>query len=475
MSFRQLESLLDAQSAMREVAEEMAREARDEIERFAMHVCPGKVDEYVIRSPEGLDVLSIRELVQLAIDAVNENKSRYDKRLQTFKHIDLDEIRNLRLEVQELRRNNEWLEEQALGFHRQLKDTADEDSDRDFATVMALRRDLDHAHAKIEQLRSDNDQLRAENERLRSDLKNSEQDEKNEESPSQPTRRQPARYQRTSRSQPAPRRRSGKPPWRLAKARPAPAQPAVPFNLWSNWAQEWRDAPGNFERDCDVILVAGGTGLAWRMDIAEQLAQWWDVTPRSGGVRRAFGRLKDHELIDLIRPQRDIPSWRPGYLVGLTGRGAEAYRFLRGEEPTLSHLAELMRRHKTPEHVALNLKMAEVLWHAGYGVDIFPDAVPVEDDKIYYPDLQAELAGEMIYVECERAIEDKKPQAMTKKLALYHAATNGQAYFATASEADREQLQKLLLKTSLTMTLLTTSVERCEEETYWGDGVWVRL
>jgi len=60
-------------------------------------------------------------------------------------------------------------------------------------------------------------------------------------------------------------------------------------------------------------------------------------------------------------------------------------------------------------------------------------------------------------------------------LALYHAATDGQAYFATASEEDREQLQKLLLKTSLTMTLLTMSVERCKEETYWGEDVWVGL
>jgi hypothetical protein len=205
---------------------------------------------------------------------------------------------------------------------------------------MALQGDLDRARAKIEQLRSDNDQLRAENERLRSDLKNSEQDEGNEDPPSQPSRRQPARYQRTSRSHPAPRRRSGKPPWRLAKARPAPAQPAVPFNLWSNWAQKWRKKSGNFERDCDVILVAGGTGLTWRIDIAGQLGQWWDVDVTSGSIRRVFGRLKDHELIDLIRPQRDIPSWRPGYLVGLTGRGAEAYRFLRGEDPAMSQLAE---------------------------------------------------------------------------------------------------------------------------------------
>jgi hypothetical protein len=261
----------------------------------------------------------------------------------------------------------------------------------------------------------------------------------------------------------------------LAKARPAPAQPAVPFNLWSNWAQTWRNAKGNFTRDCDVIIIAGGTGLIWRMDIAEQLAQWWDVEPSSGSVSRAFGRVKDHRLLKLIRPDRDVKNWRPGYLVGLTDRGAEAYRFLRGEEPALSHLAELMRRHKTTEHVALNLKMAELLWHAGYDVDIFPDAVPVGDDKVYYPDLQAELAGETIYVECERAIEDKKLQAMTKKLALYHAATDAGFYFATPTEPDRERLLTMLseMKEHGAMPLHTTSIEHCLSQGKHIENVWL--
>jgi hypothetical protein len=249
----------------------------------------------------------------------------------------------------------------------------------------------------------------------------------------------------------------------------------VPFNLWSNWAQEWRNSSGNFERDCDVILVIGGTGLVWRMDIAEQLAQRWNIDPKSGSIRRAFGRLKDYNLIELMRPVRET-EWNPGYLIGLTDRGAEAYRFLRGEDPAMSQLAELARRHKTPEHVALNLKIAEVLWHAGYDVDIFPDVVPVGDSKVYYPDLQAELAGEMIYVECERAIEDKKPQAMTKKLALYHAATDAGFYFATPTESERESLITMLseMEEHRAMPLHTTSIEYLETEDYEdaGKNVW---
>jgi hypothetical protein len=249
----------------------------------------------------------------------------------------------------------------------------------------------------------------------------------------------------------------------------------VSFDIWPSWAQTWRGAKGNFKRDCDVILVAGGTGLVWRMDIAEQLAQWWDVETSSGSVSRAFGRVKDLGLIKLIRPDRDVKNWRPGYLIGLTEQGRDAYQFLRGEAPAMSQLAELARRHKTPEHVALNLKAAELLWHAGYDVDIFPDVVPVGDGKVYYPDLQAELAGETIYVECERAIEDKKPQAMTKKLALYHAATDAGFYFATPTESDRESLITMLseMKEHGAMPLHTTSIEHCLSQGKHIENVWL--
>jgi len=249
----------------------------------------------------------------------------------------------------------------------------------------------------------------------------------------------------------------------------------VPFNLWSNWAQKWHAAPGNFERDCDVILVAGGTGLAWRLDVAEQLGQWWGgIEPDSGSVRRAFGRVKDHGLVDLVRPDQET-TWRPGYLVGLTDHGAEAYRFLRGEDPATSHLAELMRRHKTPEHVALNLKVAEILWQAGYDVEIFPDVVPVGDGKVYYPDLKADLAGETIYVECERAIEDKKAQPLSRKLRLYHKATEAGFYFATPTESDRERLTTMLLAMEEHggVSMYTTSIEYLDKDYKLAGGdVW---
>jgi hypothetical protein len=45
---------------------------------------------------------------------------------------------------------------------------------------------------------------------------------------------------------------------------------------------------------------------------------------------------------------------------------------IRGKDPVRSQATELLRRHRSPEHAALNIKAAELLWRAGYNVDIFP-------------------------------------------------------------------------------------------------------
>ena len=222
----------------------------------------------------------------------------------------------------------------------------------------------------------------------------------------------------------------------------------------------------------NLILVAGDTGLAWRIDIAEQLAAWWGVRRDSGGVRRAFKRGVDNGLIEMRRPAQEIVAWRPGYLVRLTAQGREAFRFLRGEDPNPSQLSELMRRHKTLEHVALNLKIAEVLWQVGYNsIEIFPDTVPVGDGRVYYPDLKVEKDGRNIYVECERQIEGKQSKLLAKKLDLYRLAAGDSMYFATPSEKEMEALRNLILASVGSVDLHMTSVERCEE--VQGE-VWVR-
>jgi hypothetical protein len=176
-------------------------------------------------------------------------------------------------------------------------------------------------------------------------------------------------------------------------------------------------------------------------------------------------------LIELVRPKQET-EWRPGYLVGLTSQGKEVFRFLRGEDSTPPQLDELMRRHKTWEHIALNLKIAEALWQVGYnGVEIFPDTIPVGDGRVYYPDLKAERGGQIIYIECERRMERKRSELLAKKLDLYRLAAGDSMYFATPSEKELEALRNLILASVGSVDLHMTSVERCEE--VQGE-IWVR-
>jgi len=103
--------------------------------------------------------------------------------------------------------------------------------------------------------------------------------------------------------------------------------------------------------------------------------------------------------------------------------------------------------------------------------------VPVGDGKVYYPDMKAGLAGKTIYIECERALEGKKPQAMAKKLVLYHEATDVGFYFFTPTESEREHLITMLSKMEEhgAVPLHTTSIEYLETEDYKvaGENVWV--
>jgi len=70
IALRQLQTLLEAQTRLRQVAEEQSKEVRRELERLAEAVCPEEVDRLRRSSPEGLTSLpplSIAELVLAAI------------------------------------------------------------------------------------------------------------------------------------------------------------------------------------------------------------------------------------------------------------------------------------------------------------------------------------------------------------------------------------------------------------------------
>ena len=65
-----MRTLLEAQSRLRRVAEEQAREARRELERLAEAVCPEEVDRIRRRSPEGLSSLSPHQVARMILAAL---------------------------------------------------------------------------------------------------------------------------------------------------------------------------------------------------------------------------------------------------------------------------------------------------------------------------------------------------------------------------------------------------------------------
>jgi DNA-binding PadR family transcriptional regulator len=142
------------------------------------------------------------------------------------------------------------------------------------------------------------------------------------------------------------------PPWRMLRARPAPPKPVADVGIWPGWALEWRKESKSLNRDHDVVLIVG-TGLALQRDVDEQLAQWWNIKPGSGSIRRAFGRAEAAGLIEIIKPHQETRKWRPSYMIRLTERGKDIYKLFRGELPGPSHATALLKRHKSKEHAAL--------------------------------------------------------------------------------------------------------------------------
>ena len=85
-SYRQLKSLLKAQTNIRHSAERMAREAREAMEALAVSFARDEVNRYSLASPAGLDVLGIQELAEMTREALRkrtdalEEQTRYAER-----------------------------------------------------------------------------------------------------------------------------------------------------------------------------------------------------------------------------------------------------------------------------------------------------------------------------------------------------------------------------------------------------------
>jgi hypothetical protein len=235
-----------------------------------------------------------------------------------------------------------------------------------------------------------------------------------------------------------------------AKSKPQPTprqaqsgsvQAAVPIRVVQSpgtWFGEWQ-THNHYERSRDLLCLIGESGVCKRAALQEQVNALWDVTSRNAMIDAA-NLLKEHSLVEILSPQSGKQG-RPAQLLRLTERGQEAFLLLFEKDPAPSELDELLKRHKSPEHTALNLEAAEALrTRLNAVVDLYPPMITLDGGRQFAPDLVATLPdGEVIYVECERgtagdgAIRERKWQNV-------YDATGGKLYIICPDPGSRSEV-----------------------------------
>ena len=185
---------------------------------------------------------------------------------------------------------------------------------------------------------------------------------------------------------------------------PMPATPKAPTTFADADLANWQ-ASTAFDRDGRALHAIGSRGLCLRADVARAVGIA-DAT--SGTARQVFENLVALDLLEQERPRPERAGQTP-YFLRLTGRGRQVYRALYGEEPVESKYDRLLARHKSAEHVLLNLQARDVLKAAGAeSVDLYPLPVNLENGGTFDVDLVAVFDGKPLYVEAERGHVSKK-------------------------------------------------------------------
>jgi hypothetical protein len=256
---------------------------------------------------------------------------------------------------------------------------------------------------------------------------------------------------------------------RLALLKISEEKPPSEPDVLPSFIREWQEESGElFERDKIALLVLGSTGVARRMDASALVAKEFGVSPGSGSVTRAFERLKKYGLLETIEARLGEEIW---HLYRLTEKGKDAFRILFSSEPAPSQATLLLNKHKTPEHVILILKAADILNDAGYRADVLPPSLTLPDGSIYEPDIVA-MGEKTIYLECEMGRAEIGERL--EKWRKCYMAGNGEIHVAVPNaEALRVVRSDILFSlTSLNLrpfTLRIMDVSQATKEKLWQD------
>jgi len=230
-----------------------------------------------------------------------------------------------------------------------------------------------------------------------------------------------------------------------------------------DWHTAWRETslPRHLKVDEALIRVMGETGECLRQSLVNRLYGRGVVTTRQTShraTRRPFDHLLKWEIIDRIVAKRESQRGKPLSFFRLTARGRHAYRlqcqrrFAEGREdgkcepvrcePVTSEYDLLLARHKSPEHVWLNLRAGQIMRYWAQRVNLYPREGETCGVGLFAPDIEVLLhGGDRLYVECERG-RWKASAARQRKWEIYHRVTRGHFYLFVPNKPTQEVIRK---------------------------------
>jgi hypothetical protein len=219
----------------------------------------------------------------------------------------------------------------------------------------------------------------------------------------------------------------------------APCPPSIPSVTPSSpvnqgmtepdWMIEWRKKK-TFDRDVALLSLIGETGISRRPKIVRLAAERLGLKPDNSAIVDALNRIENRGLIerlDLFEKRGADTGGVLPYLYRLTDQGRQAFWLLSGKNASECEFDVLLRRHKTPEHTLLNMKVREFLEeHQVYQVLLESPSLTLPDGHNFEPDITVKdlVTGEVIYIEVERET-NKDILSRTQKWQSLYAASNG--------------------------------------------------
>jgi hypothetical protein len=152
---------------------------------------------------------------------------------------------------------------------------------------------------------------------------------------------------------------------------------------FTSWLQTY-NSDRNFEREVGIIRILGDTGVSRYPELEDLVTSGMQISNST-----VYWAVKECETQELIERQSEASALRgrPQHLVILTGKGRWLYQKLTGENPKESEHTHLLRAHKSSGHLALILRVADLLAGLGYEVVREPLRIQIEENRYFQPDL----------------------------------------------------------------------------------------